>query len=97
VSIIDASAGDAARQLEALAENLTGRGLHAHVLRAHGQICARVSSRAASQHSETVYAAPAADGSWWFWWSWADRIAPVSHIEAAAFKIAYLLTLDADD
>jgi hypothetical protein len=97
VSITDASAAEATRQLEALAENLTNRGFHAHVIRAHGQTCTCVSNRSAPQLCESIYAAPAADGSWWFWWAWADRIAPVSDVEAAAFKIAYLLTPHADD
>lgn len=97
MSIADTSAGEAAERLEALAQNLTGRGFHAHVMEAHGQICACVSNQSAPQLSETVYAAPAADGSWWFWWSWADRIAPVADIETAAFKVSYLLTPHADD
>jgi hypothetical protein len=41
---------------------------------------------------ETIYAAPAVDGSWWFWWSWADRIAPVEDVEATTFKVHYVLT-----
>jgi hypothetical protein len=92
VSIAEAGAGEAAERLEALAENLAGRGFHAHVMQAHGQVCACVSNRSAPQLSKTIYAAPAADGSWWFWWSWADRIALVSDIETAAFKISYLLS-----
>jgi hypothetical protein len=39
-----------------------------------------------------VYAAPAEDGSWWLWWSWADQLAPIDEIDTAAFKIAYVLT-----
>jgi hypothetical protein len=52
----------------------------------------RVEALAAAKLSETIYAAPAAAGSWWFWWSWADRIAPIGDVETAAFKIAYVLT-----
>ena len=52
----------------------------------------RVQNRSISQLSDTVYAAPAADGSWWLWWSWADQLAPIDDVDAAAFKIAYVLT-----
>jgi hypothetical protein len=45
--------------------------------------------------SETVHVAPASDGGWWFWWSWNDPIARVSDVDAAAFKIAYVLTSQA--
>ena len=51
-----------------------------------------VANRWAAELSDTIYAAPAEDGSWWFWWSWEDRIALVGDVEAAAFKIAYVLT-----
>jgi hypothetical protein len=88
----------AAVQLAALADNLAGRGFLAHHLMQAGQHpCLAVASRSVPQLSETVYAAPAPDGGWWFWWSWADRIAPVSEVESAAFKIAYVLTPHADD
>ncbi|HEY5989695.1 MAG TPA: hypothetical protein VIV12_25435 [Streptosporangiaceae bacterium] len=86
-----------AKQLAALAENLTGRGFAAHVGQAEKYACLSVASRSVSQLSETVYAAPADDGTWWFWWSWADRIAPVTEVETAAFKIAYVLTPHADE
>jgi uncharacterized protein with LGFP repeats len=56
-----------------------------------------VASQSVPQLSETVSAAPADDGTWWFWWSWGDRIAPVGEVETAAFKIAYVLTAQADD
>ena len=32
------------------------------------------------------------DGSWWLSWSWGDRIARLTEVESAAFKIAYVLT-----
>lgn len=94
----DADAAErAAAQLGALAENLEARGFTAHVTQAGGRACAGVANRSVPQLSETVHAAPAEDGTWWFWWSWADRIAPVSEVETAAFKIAYVLTPHADD
>jgi hypothetical protein len=91
------AAQQAAAQLGALADNLAGRGFAAHLTQAGKHPCISVASRSVPQLSETVYAAPAPDGGWWFWWSWADRIAPVSEVESAAFKIAYVLTPHADD
>lgn len=84
-------AGEAARQLAALAENLSGRGFAAHVTQTGRYAAVSVANLSVPQLAETVYAAPA-DGAWWFWWSWADRIAQISDVEAAAFKIAYVLT-----
>jgi hypothetical protein len=84
-------------QLGVLAVNLRGRGFTAQVTRTGSRGCVGVASQFVPQLSETVYAAPADDGTWWFWWSWADRIAPVGEVETAAFKIAYVLTPHADD
>lgn len=91
------AAQQAAAQLGALADNLAGRGFSAHLTQAGQHPCLAVASQSVPQLSETVCAAPAPDGGWWFWWSWADRIAPVSEVESAAFKIAYVLTPHADD
>ena len=91
------AAQQAAVQLDALADNLAARGFAAHAIQGGKHPCISVARRSAPQLSETVYTAPAADGGWWFWWSWADRIAPVSEVESAAFKIAYVLTPHADD
>src|SRR5689334_9508250 len=90
------AARKAAMQLGSLAVNLRGRGFTARVTRAGARGCVSVASPSLPQLSETVYAAPA-DGTWWFWWSWGDRIAPVGEVETAAFKIAYVLTPQADD
>jgi hypothetical protein len=91
------AAREAAMQLEALAEDLEGRGFIATVTQAGGDARVSVVNRLASQLSENVYAARAGDGSWWFWWSWADRIAPITEVETAAFKIAYVLAPHVDE
>ncbi len=91
------AAQQAVAQLGALAENLAGRGFTAHVIQAGTRACISVANRSVPQLSEIVYTAPAHDGAWWFWWSWAERIAPVNEVETAAFKIAYVLTPHADD
>jgi hypothetical protein len=51
-----------------------------------------VQHRVISRLYDTVYAAPAEDGSWWLWWSWADQLAPINDVDEAAVKIAYILT-----
>jgi hypothetical protein len=56
---------------------ITGRGRLPHLA---------VTSRRYAQLTESIYAQ---DG--WFWWSWAERIAPASDIEGTAGKIALVL------
>jgi hypothetical protein len=83
---------DAAKQLQALAEDVQKRGFATDVMQGSRHAGLSVVNRSVPQLSETVYIAPADDGSWWFWWSWADRLAPINDVDAAAFKIAYVLT-----
>jgi hypothetical protein len=89
-------AADVLGQLEALVEDLTGRGFDAHVIRDGNRARVSVAHRSVPQLSENVYAAPTGDGRWWFWWSWGDRIARITSVETAAFKIAYVLTPHTD-
>lgn len=89
----DQAATTAAEQrLHELAANLDQRGFSARVLLTTEKLRLWVQNRAISQLADTVYAAPAEDGSWWLWWSWADQLAPIDEIDTAAFKIAYVLT-----
>jgi hypothetical protein len=82
-------------QLEALASCLEGRGFEAHVSRDGGALSLNVINRVAPSCHENITACLAEDSTWWFWWSWGDRIARTTDVEAAAFKIAYVLTLRA--
>lgn len=82
-------------RLHALADDLNKRGFGARVLATGDKLRVWVENLSAPQLSEAVYAAPAEDGSWWLWWSWADRLAPIEDVDAAAFKIAYVLTPNA--
>jgi hypothetical protein len=91
------SATEAIKQLEALADDLTGRGFDAHVVQDGARARVSVGHRDVSQLSENIYAAPAGDGRWWFWWSWGDRVARITAVETAAFKIAYVLTPHSND
>jgi hypothetical protein len=86
------AARDAAEQLEALANDVRKRGFATDIVRGDGRVGLHVANRSVPQLSETVYIAPDELGWWWFWWSWADRLAPIEHVDAAAFKIAYVLT-----
>ena len=81
----------AVKRLDDLAAELDWRGFTARVLADNGKLRMRVQNRSISQLSDTVYAAPAADGAWWLWWSWADQLAPIDDVGGAAFKIAYVL------
>lgn len=81
---------EAAAQLEALGTDLAGRGFTTHVMvRGHRL---NVANQTVPEIREAIDAAPADDGAWWFWWSWGDRVAPVTDVTVAAFKIAYVLT-----
>ena len=42
----------------------------------------RVINPAAPALAEDVYAGCCEDGSWWFWWSWAERIAAATELDA---------------
>lgn len=73
--------------LERLADALHKQGLPATVLTPQGRRpCVQAKSPQSSMLREDVYAE-----SGWFWWSWADRLAPVTDVEAAARKIARVL------
>lgn len=41
--------------------------------------------------SELVTADTGADGRWWFWWSWAERISRADDLDRAAAVIARVL------
>ncbi|MDQ2873947.1 MAG: hypothetical protein M3Y33_03670 [Actinomycetota bacterium] len=81
----------AVRKLEELADDLGGKGFATTLVTGGGYPALTVVHRRSSRMTETIYAAPA-DGSWWLWWSWAERIAPVDETADAAGKIAHVLT-----
>lgn len=86
------AAREAIAQLEALARDLEARGYAARLVTVGDFAHVRVQHRTVRQLSEIVRVAAASDGGWWFWWSWGEPIARVSDVDAAAFKIAYVLT-----
>jgi hypothetical protein len=92
VSLASAGAArEAAIQLEVLARELAERNFAARVAYVGETASLSVVNTAIPGSREIIAVVPADDGVWWFCWSWGDRIARVSDIGTAAFKIAYLL------
>jgi hypothetical protein len=78
--------------LESLADELTRRGLTARVLTPYGRVpSVHVVNPAATALAENVYAASGTNGVWWYWWSWAERIAVADDVDGAAGCIARVL------
>jgi len=84
-------AGTARSYLEPLAEALRKRGFLASVTRiGDGPSFLEVINRDAPDLAESIFAAQTT-GEWWYWWSWAERIAPAVEIEYTAGRIAHVL------
>jgi hypothetical protein len=79
--------------LESLAAVLPAEDYHAHLVVAHGgRPSLHVRNRSAGVLAEDVLVEAG-----WFWYSFAERIAPVTDVPAAAGKITRLLrTVDTD-
>lgn len=76
--------------LETLAAELDPSALASTLVTRPGrQPCLAVASRHASRLAERIYA-----GNGWYWWSWSERISPVTDPTAAATKIAAVLRID---
>jgi hypothetical protein len=98
MSMLDADAArEAVTQLEALARELAERDFETRVTSDCGTTSLCVINPAVRSSRETIAVAPADDGVWWFWWSRGDRIARVTDVETAAFKVAYVLIPQATD
>ena len=79
-------------RLDQLAPALARRGMTASLLAPADRVPSlRVVNPAAPALAEDVYAGCCEDGSWWFWWSWAERIATASDPDQAAARIARVL------
>src|SRR6202161_2647087 len=78
--------------LEKLADELSGRGLEAWLMAPPGRVPSLyVVNPAARALEESVYAGCGKDGIWWFWWSWAERIAVDDALGLAAATIVLIL------
>ncbi len=79
-------------RLEGLAEALARHGLRARLTTPAGRVPSlHVVNPAAAALAEDIYAGPGTDGVWWFWWSWAERIAVSDDLPAAASRIGRVL------
>ncbi len=81
-----ADPAEALARLEALAGELTARGWHARLETPPGRlpsVYARNPAPGAAMLSERIYAQPRADGTWVFWWPWAQPIAAAPAAAAA--------------
>jgi len=90
----EAARAEAARtdDLEKLAAELNGKDYKVTLFTAEGRRpCLQVANRRATVLNELIYAGPADDEAWWFWFGWAERITPVADIAAAARNIEQVL------
>ena len=80
-------------RLEGLAEALARRGLRTRLLTPAGGVPSlHVVNPGATTLSEDIYTGRNQDGSWWFWWSWAERIAAEEDMDGAATLILRVLS-----
>jgi hypothetical protein len=79
-----------ARRLEELAGVLARRGIGADVVAPPGRV-PRLELTHPRGTEHEVYAWRGQDGGWWYWWPWAERIAPDRDLDAAASAIEKVL------
>jgi hypothetical protein len=77
-------------RLEHLAGELGRRGLEAGLAAPPGRVPRLEVTRPAGA-AEDVYVGRCQDGTWWFWWPWAERIASAADPGDAAARIAGVL------
>jgi hypothetical protein len=81
-------------KLEGLADILTQQGLRARLITPPGRVPSlHVVNPKAAVLAEDVYAGPCHDGQWWYWWSWAERIATDADLTGAATQISRVLAV----
>jgi hypothetical protein len=79
-------------RLERLAEVLSHHGLRVSLIAPPGRVPSlHVVNPAASVLAEDIYTGRGQDGAWWFWWSWAERIASGEDLDEAAAMIKQVL------
>jgi hypothetical protein len=79
-------------RLERLSGILAERGLEASLVAPTGRVPRlQVVHPAAVGTAADVYVSRCRDGSWWFWWPWAERIAAEADLHAAAATIEQAL------
>lgn len=79
-------------RLAGLAVELARHGLNTRLMTPVGRVPSlHVVNPLASRLAEDVYVGRSLDGIWWFWWPWAERIAPGDDVKTAATLIARVL------
>jgi len=79
-------------RLDRLAQTLVRHGLHVSLLAPPGRVPSlHVVNPAVLALAEDIYAGRCEDGRWWFWWSWAERIAADDDLEGVAARIGHVL------
>lgn len=85
-------------RLERLAEELAACGLRARLITPPGRVPSlHVVNPAAAALSEDVYAGRGPDGTWSYWWSWAEQIAAGEDHAGAAARIRRVLAARGGD
>jgi len=80
-------------RLEGLATELDRHGLTTRLMAPAGRVPSlHVVNPAVSRLAEDVYVGRSQDGGLWFWWPWAERIAPGDEVVTAAALIARVLS-----
>jgi hypothetical protein len=80
--------------LESLGDALRNRGFAVRLMIPQGgPPSLHVVNPRASALAENILAecAESTDGGWWFWWSWAERIAPADDLDEAADRVTRVL------
>ena len=84
-------------QLDRLAPVLAQHGMATNLMAPAGRVPSlRVINPAEPALAEDVYAGCCEDGSWWFWWSWAERIAVATELDRAAERVVHVLSAPHD-
>ena len=77
-------------RLEHLAGELYRHGLEASIVVPPGRV-PRLEVTHPAGTAEDVYVGRCQDGTWWFWWPWAERIAGADDCGDAAARIERVL------
>ena len=77
-------------RLEHLAGELSRQGLEASIVAPPGRV-PRLEVTHPAGAAEDVYAGRCQDGTWWFWWPWAERIGSAADPGGAAARITQVL------
>ena len=77
-------------RLELLAGELGRHGLEASVVSPPGRV-PRLQVTHPAGAAEDVYVGRCRDGTWWFWWPWAERIAATGDLGDATARIEQVL------